>query len=107
LYIAEKFADWQSAWSNKYLFMSERSGKEQEEEKKDPFDGEYLGNIWGWRFSLFGLALLLIMLSLMIYRHYTLGVPFGGEPAPEPEKREAPADTVNNDSLSLADYFNH
>ncbi len=38
---------------------------------------EYVGNIWGWKFSLFGLALIVFLSGLMIYRHYTLGVPFG------------------------------
>lgn len=80
--------------------MSEQSDKRKEEEKKDPFDGEYMGNIWGWRFSLIGLALLVFMLGLMIYRHYSLGIPFGGERPAEPEKQEVPADTVKEDSLS-------
>ena len=35
------------------------------------------GNIWGWKFSLYGLALILILLGLMIYRHIALDVPFG------------------------------
>lgn len=45
--------------------------------KRDPFDGEYIGNIWGWKFSLFGLVLILLFLGLMLYRHAVLGVPFG------------------------------
>jgi hypothetical protein len=40
------------------------------------------GNIWGWKFSFYGLALILILLGLMVYRHISLGVPFG---APEVE----------------------
>ncbi len=40
------------------------------------------GNIWGWKFSFYGLALILILLGLMIYRHITLEVPFG---SPETE----------------------
>ncbi len=62
------------------------------DEKRDPFDGEYIGNIWGWRFSILGLLLLLMMTGLMAYRHYSLGVPFGGEPtAPV----EAPLDSLS------------
>lgn len=53
------------------------------EDKKDPFDGEYVGNIWGWKFSLIGLVLMLLLLSVMLYRHWTLGVPFGAEQQPE------------------------
>jgi predicted MFS family arabinose efflux permease len=33
-------------------------------EQKD----EYLGNMWGWKFSLIGLALIVLMLLLMTYR---------------------------------------
>lgn len=33
-------------------------------EQKD----EYLGNIWGWKISLFGLGLILFMLGLMWFR---------------------------------------
>lgn len=48
-------------------------------EKKDPYDGEYIGNIWGWKFSLFGLGLILLLLAVIAYRHYTLQVPLGLE----------------------------
>jgi len=37
-------------------------------EQKD----EYLGNMWGWKFSFFGLALLLLMLGILAYRAYYL-----------------------------------
>lgn len=40
----------------------------------------YIGNIWGWKFSWFGLALLLVLLTLIIYRHYALGVPIFIDP---------------------------
>jgi len=33
-------------------------------------------NIWGWKFSLFGLAVIVILLGIMIYRHLSMGVPF-------------------------------
>ena len=46
-------------------------------DKKDPYDGEYIGNIWGWKFSFIGLALILLLLGVMLYRHWALGVPFG------------------------------
>ena len=39
-------------------------------EQKD----EYLGNMWGWKFSFFGLALLLLMLGILGYRAYYLPV---------------------------------
>lgn len=52
------------------------------EDKKDPFDGEYIGNIWGWKFSMIGLVLILLLLGLMVYRHWAMGVPFGEEERP-------------------------
>ena len=64
----------------------------EKETRKDPFDGEYIGNIWGWRFSMFGLVLLLLMGGLMAYRHFSLGIPFGGKPA---VPVEAPADSLS------------
>lgn len=49
------------------------------EEKKDPFDGEYIGNIWGWKFSLWGLGLIVVLLGMILYRHNAMDVPFGLE----------------------------
>ena len=46
-------------------------------EKKDPFDGEYVGNIWGWKTTLWGLGLILVLLGMMVYRHIKMDVPFG------------------------------
>jgi hypothetical protein len=48
-------------------------------DKRDPFDGDYIGNIWGWKFSLVGLALLVVLGGLIAYRHYTMDVPLGLE----------------------------
>ena len=69
------------------------------DQKKDPFDGEYVGNIWGWKFSLFGLALIVVMSAWMLIRHISLGVPFGGDP----DAREQPGMTAPADSLSGPD----
>lgn len=41
----------------------------------DAFDKEYIGNIWGWKFSWFGLALLTVLLAMILYRHFVLGLP--------------------------------
>jgi predicted MFS family arabinose efflux permease len=69
----------------------------KEKKKKDPWDGEYIGNLWGWRFSLIGLALIVAMVGIMVYRHYTLGVPFGAE---QPERPEVSApDSVVRDMM--------
>jgi predicted MFS family arabinose efflux permease len=67
------------------------------EDKKDPFDGEYIGNIFGWKFSMVGLALILLLSALMLYRHWKLGVPFGFEleSQEQVEINEVPLDTIN------------
>lgn len=44
---------------------------------EQPEDPEYPGNIWGWKFSIFGLVLILIFGGLMVYRHVSMGIPFG------------------------------
>ncbi len=76
---------------------------------KDPFedgwhfgrrapDGQYAGNVFGWRVSLIGAALILLLGGFAIYRHYQLGVPFGME---EPGQTTAPAaDSEKRDTLS-------
>ena len=71
----------------------------EKDEKKDPFDGEYIGNIWGWKFSMLGLALIVLMSALMIYRHISLGVPFGGSSPGQEQQEGSPAP----DSLTRAD----
>ncbi len=43
-------------------------------EEEDP-DKHYLGNIWGWKFSYIGLALILFFLIFAIVRSKMLGVP--------------------------------
>ena len=63
-------------------------------EKKDPFDGEYIGNIWGWKFSLWSLVLILVIGVIIAYRHIALGVPFR-EGIPQ-ERREVPRDTLDD-----------
>lgn len=35
----------------------------------------YQGNVWGWKFSLLGLALILLFCVGIAYRYYVLGVP--------------------------------
>lgn len=60
---------------------------DSKEEKKDPFDGEYIGNIWGWRISMIGAALIVLLASFAAYRHYTLGVPFGLEDPNAPQEQ--------------------
>ena len=67
-------------------------------EFKDPFDGEYVGNIWGWKFSLIGLVVILLSLGLLIYRHYSSGIPFGEDVNVKIENKST-IDTINTDSI--------
>lgn len=58
---------------------------------KDPFEsggwnfgkrdsaGEYVGNVFGWRVSLIGAAVIVLLGGLAVYRHWALEVPFGME----------------------------
>lgn len=53
--------------------MSKRKNKEKEKEQLwDPWDGEYIGNIWGWKFSFISLGFLIFMMLIMWYRFETL-----------------------------------
>ena len=51
--------------------------KEQQDDRKDPFDGEYIGNIWGWRNSFIGLGVILFMFVVLGIRAVTM------DPLPE------------------------
>ncbi len=61
---------------------------EQKESQEEP---AYSGNLFSWRFSLFGLVLILVLLAIMAYRHYALDVPFGFN---EDAKLEVVPDTL-------------
>lgn len=43
--------------------------------EKDAWGRDYLGNIWGWKFSFLGLFLLLFLLGIMAYRYFILELP--------------------------------
>lgn len=71
--------------------------KEEQEERKDPYDGEYIGNIWGWRNSFIGLGVILFMLAVLGIRAVTMDpLPENGERVEPTEELEAvqPQDTV-------------
>lgn len=45
----------------------------KEDSEKEPIGPPgYVGNIWGWKFSFFSLALILFMVILMAVRYYQL-----------------------------------
>lgn len=71
--------------------------KEEQEERKDPFDGEYIGNIWGWRNSFIGLGVILFMLAVLGIRAITMDpLPEEGQSSDPTETEETlePADTM-------------
>jgi hypothetical protein len=59
-------------------------------EKRDPFDGEYIGSIFGPKLTLYGGILILLFTGLALYRHWSLGVPFGLEEQPIEESISHP-----------------
>ncbi|MFT7121340.1 MAG: hypothetical protein ACJAZ9_001518 [Neolewinella sp.] len=61
------------------------------EDKKDPYDGEYVGNIFGWKISFIGLFVISSITALAAYRHITMDVPLGiDDPMEEQKARFAP-----------------
>ncbi len=42
-------------------------------------DEPYQGNIWGWKFSLLGLALIIILSLGVCYRYFVLGIALNEE----------------------------
>ena len=67
--------------------------KDQDQATND----EYLGNIWGWKFSFVGLGLIVFFLVIMWYRHSRLGIPFGGSAVDTQESTNGPQ--MNQDSI--------
>jgi len=48
---------------------------------EDPGDQEYIGNIWGWKFSIAGLVLILIFGALLAYRTLVMEIPISEQEA--------------------------
>ncbi|MFN7116196.1 MAG: hypothetical protein ACK4TA_05315 [Saprospiraceae bacterium] len=46
------------------------------------------GNIWGWKFSLISLGIILFMVALAAFRHWQLGVPVNLENVQVPDSTE-------------------
>ena len=80
-----------------------QKSKEDIQKEKDDFLRQFVvpeGNIWGWKFSLFGLGLILFLSLWLAWLHYKRGVPVGFDeqkmevnPMVLPEK----SDTINYD----------
>jgi hypothetical protein len=80
-----------------------RKSKEEIQKEKDDFLRQFAppsGNIWGWKFSLFGLGLILFFILWLSWLHYKNGVPIGfKEPSLEvnPMVKAQPSDTIKNE----------
>lgn len=59
----------------------------------DDFDGEYIGNMWGWKFSMFSLALIVIFSAIIAFQYYKTGE------FPMPERYEKEREMMKEDSL--------
>lgn len=77
------------------------------DEQRDPYDGDYVGNIFGWRLSIYGLVIILGLCALAAYRHYTLDVPIGFEDPIEAQKdRFAPPGAADRAKDTLREIRN-
>ncbi|MEO0339441.1 MAG: hypothetical protein AAF242_09510 [Bacteroidota bacterium] len=83
-------------------------------EKRKPFwfltdYQEGTGNIWGWKFSIFGGIFIALLLGLAVYRSITLDVPFTFDPEAEKElihpflQRNSEDTTTTNQDKNEAD----
>lgn len=63
--------------------------KDKKEEREE--ETEYIGNIWGWKFSFISLGIILFFVALMAYRHLTLP----DEKAPKTEAVKTLQDTLD------------
>ncbi|MGB3547068.1 MAG: hypothetical protein WBA17_08835 [Saprospiraceae bacterium] len=59
--------------------------------KRDPFDGDYIGNIFGWRISIIGAVVMLLIGGLMAYRHLSMNIPLGWQ---DPDQEIIRLDTL-------------
>lgn len=66
-------------------------------EKKEP-ESEYIGNIWGWKFSFISLGIILFFVGLALYRSQVTG---GGWTKDAPPAEAPVQDTLPNASEQL------
>ncbi|MCB0571165.1 MAG: hypothetical protein KDC66_15435 [Phaeodactylibacter sp.] len=69
----------------------------QTDNDKSQFGGTNSGNIWPWKFSILGLALIILLGVVIAYRHYSMKVPIGFE---DPLKQAEQEDTSAVDTLN-------
>ena len=61
-------------------------------ERRDPHDGDYIGNIFGRRLTIISAIVVLTFTGFALYRHWALGVPFGLE---DPDAMEQNVDSID------------
>ena len=64
--------------------------KKEENGLWEEWDGEYIGNIWGWKFSFISLGIILFAVALMAYRHWTI----------DPQIQQSPrVESISSDTI--------
>jgi hypothetical protein len=58
-------------------YLKQLWGKLNEDQNEE----NYIGNIWGWQFSILGLVLIILFVGVLIYRYKVLGIPINAEEA--------------------------
>ena len=58
---------------DKHPHKHNMSGNDPLDLKGKGWDGEYVGNIWGWRFSMLSLAIIVFVGGLMMVRSWQVG----------------------------------
>jgi hypothetical protein len=61
-------------------------------ERRDPHDGEYIGNIFGRRLTIISAIIVFSFAGFALYRHLSLGVPFGLD---DPDAMETSVDSLD------------
>jgi len=80
--------------------MDKKKEKKERDRIKlwDDWNGEYVGNIWGWKFSYFGLGLLLFMLLFCYLRYQSLEVKPDNIFIPVDKVKEQPVEETKTDT---------
>lgn len=48
--------------------MTRDKSKEEKPQLFEPWDGEYIGNIWGWKFSIISAIIIALFFALFFWR---------------------------------------
>lgn len=78
------------------------STKSKGEQADQPIKPDPSSNIWGWKFSLISLGIILFMIAVAAYRHWQLGIPFDLKTlmeTPLQDSTEMQRDTFLKDTL--------